>query len=111
MKMNTGSLLSKQACLTPTKESLIMGYIRLNDRQFNRRYNQLVNAEKNLVIYPGGRVAIRALIDPAYSDTPETTMVLKGNEPLTIEELTECSRKRIARFKIPERNLRQQFNN
>ena len=68
MKINIGDFLFRRARLSPVKEALVIGDVRLTYSQMNRRCNRLVNALKNLGIKHGDRVAILALNDPEYFD-------------------------------------------
>lgn len=68
MGMNIGGFLSKRAHLSPDKEALVVGDVRLNYKQLNRRCNQFVHAIQKIGIGPGDRVAILALNEPEYLD-------------------------------------------
>ncbi|MGM0452163.1 MAG: long-chain-fatty-acid--CoA ligase [Thermodesulfobacteriota bacterium] len=68
MKTNIGAFLSKRARLTPQKEALVLGDVRLNFDQLNRRCNRFANAIGELGVGPGDRVAILALNEPEYFD-------------------------------------------
>ncbi|MCK5738723.1 AMP-binding protein [bacterium] len=68
MKMNIGSFLTKRARLSPNKEALVMGNVRLNYEQVNRRCNRFVNAIRAMGVGHGDRVAILALNEPEYLD-------------------------------------------
>lgn len=68
MPMNIGGFLSKRARLSPNKEALVLGDVRLNYKQMNRRCNQFVNSLESLGIAYGDRVAILALNEPEYFD-------------------------------------------
>ncbi len=68
MKMNIGGFLTKRASLSPNKEALVLGDVRLTFRQLNQRCNRLVNAIGKLGIGPGDRVAVLSLNEPEFFD-------------------------------------------
>ncbi len=68
MKMNIGGFLHKRAQLTPRKEALVQGDVRLTWDQMNRKCNRFVHAITDLGIGYGDRVAILALNEPEYFD-------------------------------------------
>jgi len=68
MKTNIGAFLAKRASLSPKKEALVLGDVRLTYDQLNRQCNRFVNAVTGLGIKAGDRVAILAMNEPEYFD-------------------------------------------
>jgi acyl-CoA synthetase (AMP-forming)/AMP-acid ligase II len=68
MRMNIGSFLAKRAKLSPRKEALVLGDVRLTYAQMNQRCNRFVNSLERMNIRAGDRVAILALNEPEYFD-------------------------------------------
>ncbi|MFP4533596.1 MAG: class I adenylate-forming enzyme family protein [Desulfobacterales bacterium] len=68
MKTNIGGFLTKRAALSPKKEALVLGDVRLNYQQLNQRCNRFVNSIGQLGVGPGDRVAMLALNEPEFFD-------------------------------------------
>jgi acyl-CoA synthetase (AMP-forming)/AMP-acid ligase II len=68
MEMNIGGFLAKRAHLSPKKEALVLGDVRLSFAQMNERANRLADAIQTLGVQYGDRVAILALNEPAFFD-------------------------------------------
>ena len=68
MKTNIGAFLSKRAALSPKKEALVLGDVRLNYVQLNQRCNRFVNSIGQLGVGYGDRVALLAMNEPEFFD-------------------------------------------
>ncbi|MFO7861530.1 MAG: long-chain-fatty-acid--CoA ligase [Desulfosalsimonas sp.] len=67
-EMNIGAFLTKRASLSPKKEALVLGDVRLTWDALNKRSNQLAAAMAGLGVGAGDRVALLALNEVEFFD-------------------------------------------
>ncbi|MBS3756502.1 MAG: long-chain-fatty-acid--CoA ligase [Desulfobacterales bacterium] len=68
MTMNIGGFLTKRAALSPAREALVLGDLRLTWQQLNQRCNRFANAVSALGVKAGDRVAFLGLNEPEFFD-------------------------------------------
>lgn len=67
-RTNIGRFLAKRASLSPKKEALVLGDVRLTWKQLNERSNRLAVAMAELGVTRGDRVALLALNEVEFFD-------------------------------------------